>query len=253
MDFGVCGHFRYRTASVSINGLPISAFSAPAHRSHLGQRQGPVLLMSSSGSLDFKGDGLAVRLEPQKTALFVPSDRPIYFETSDCASVLMSFDDQRLRSTAQAMLGELWDDRLARVFEDPLEVALKLGRFSHDASFRRLFSMIDAWGGHDTLRDLSGVDDLFYRSAIMAMLPVRFVRAQEVRSIPCCDARKFDIVCAYVTANLAKQLTLTDLERVGGLSQRDLHFGFMRTHGMSPMAWVRKQRLLARRVRDRKV
>ena len=48
----------------------------------------------------------------------------------------------------------------------------------------------------------------------------------------------------YALANLSNRITLTDLEKVSGLSQRALHNAFIKRFQMSPMQWVKQQRLV---------
>lgn len=48
-------------------------------------------------------------------------------------------------------------------------------------------------------------------------------------------------------AHLTEPITLTDIERFSGLSARSLQYLFGRHAGISPMAWLKHQRLLKAR------
>jgi len=51
-------------------------------------------------------------------------------------------------------------------------------------------------------------------------------------------------VTAYIDANLRSDLVLADLVEVSGMSARTLHSGFRQAHGMGPMAYLKKMKLI---------
>jgi len=53
-----------------------------------------------------------------------------------------------------------------------------------------------------------------------------------------------DQVCAYMYENLGESLTLTGLEAVAGISVRSLQIEFKKRFQLSPLCWLREQRLL---------
>ena len=53
-----------------------------------------------------------------------------------------------------------------------------------------------------------------------------------------------DQVCAYMYENLREPLTLTGLEAVAGISVRSLQVEFKKRFQLSPLCWLREQRLL---------
>ena len=53
-----------------------------------------------------------------------------------------------------------------------------------------------------------------------------------------------DHVCAYMYENLSEPLTLTGLEAVAGISVRSLQMEFKKRFQLSPLCWLREQRLL---------
>ena len=173
-DFKRNAPFYYRTASADLNGLTVTAFSSSPGRIHVGPRPKPVLMMALNGTSRLQVDGQSYRLEPKRDALFIPQGVNTHAQCDDRSVVMMSFDLARLQKTAKKMLGPLWDNRILSVFNDPREVSLQSGSFSHDQNFRGLFSLTDAYGENHAFRDLVGLDELYYRAAIMAMLPVQF-------------------------------------------------------------------------------
>lgn len=234
------------TSSVNINGLSLAAFSAPACRMHIGNRPEPALIWSLNGNVRFRAQQRSLAMQPTASAIFVPMGWPTDVEGDERSTVVARIDPIRLERTAKTMLGLLWDDSQPKVFSDPREVPLRLGEVSFDAVFRNLFVQIDAYDGNATMLGHSGIDDIFYRTLAIAMNPQAFVRQTEARKVPT-DIRRLERVCEHVMANLRNRITLTDLERVGHMSRRSLHDAFVRGFGMSPMEWVREQRLLKAR------
>ena len=53
-----------------------------------------------------------------------------------------------------------------------------------------------------------------------------------------------DQVCAYMYENLGESLTLTGLEAIAGISVRSLQIEFKKRFQLSPLCWLREQRLL---------
>lgn len=246
-DFPDSDNFHYKRSIVNLNGLPVAAVSSSTSRLHVDVRPEPVLLWSLSGDINVKSGGFRASAKHKQSAIFIPKGWPTEVDCTDHSMVLVRFDPLRLKDILQVMLGDRWDDRLAQVLGDPHGIFLRTEGFDHDMAFRRLFAIIDAWGRQEAMRDSTRLDETLYRAVIMAMFPAQFVGAQAGSSSRCLDTPRLDLARDHVMANLAKPLTSTDLERVSGFSQPDLRQAFARAHGMSPMAWVKRQRVLARR------
>jgi transcriptional regulator GlxA family with amidase domain len=96
-----------------------------------------------------------------------------------------------------------------------------------------------------------GLDDLFYR-ILAVMMNQQVAQAfanptveRQSRYI----RREIKVACDYIQAHLAEVISLTDLERVSGLSARNLQLGFQQQFQCSPMQWVRRERFtLSRRL-----
>jgi transcriptional regulator GlxA family with amidase domain len=55
----------------------------------------------------------------------------------------------------------------------------------------------------------------------------------------------FERACNYMTTRLDAPITLDDLEAAIGLCRRSLQYAFRQRCGLSPMQWLREQRLCA--------
>jgi AraC-like DNA-binding protein len=157
--------------------------------------------------------------------------------------VFVSLSSTRLQSTIQTMLGiDLYRARDSRIFE-PGKLDIKTNVASFEAAFRNIFSMADIFSESQVMLNASGLDDIFYRTLAIALnLETFTVNSERRLSKP--SHRQLDRVCQYIMANLTRNITLTELERAGHLSRRTLHNAFYLTFQMSPMQWVREQRLL---------
>jgi AraC family ethanolamine operon transcriptional activator len=55
------------------------------------------------------------------------------------------------------------------------------------------------------------------------------------------------LLCEYLSSNLMKPISLTDMEEISGLSARVLQYTFQKLFELRPKEWLRKQRLHAAR------
>lgn len=228
---------------MGVNGLRLASFAATQSRLTIKDQPDAALILPLSGSLQMNADGQVFCANAQESAFLVPAGIPNQIEASDRSLVRIRIDAARFHRTAQTMLGDSWEGIGSFHLGNPQSVPLVHANTSFSAIFSRLLSLIDLYKGGQALLDRSGIDDAFYRTLILATHPDVFARQSEMRHAPV-YARRLDRVCQYIASEQANTITLTDLERVGHMSRRTLHNAFMKTFGMSPMAWVREKRLL---------
>ncbi len=199
-----------------------------------------------AGECFFQVEKKTYAIRPKRSAVFLPDHCPWVVEAVQPSTVVASIDKYRLESTAQVMLGEGFQSYVLPRLRHPIELELQFGSISFDWSFRNLFAQIDSLSADTAMLDASGLDDVLYRALVLSLAPDIFVRQSQSPALRA-SARQLNRVCDHITANLAKRITLTDLERIGHMSRRTLHNTFVTAFAMSPMAWVREQRLLAAR------
>lgn len=238
--------FYSKTALAKINGLSVTSISASEMRTRVGSQAESAFVLCVNGSCEFEVDRKSFRSMERRSFAFIPQTAPVTVESVRRSSVVAAVDQDRLESTAQTMLGYAFHESLRPPLRSPSEMPLTLGELSFDAIFRHLFSQIDAYGDQQAMLDASGIDDTFYRTLAMAMLPRAFI-AEAQTGAPKSAPRQLAQVCDHVMASLAAPLTLTELERVGHMSRRTLHNAFKSAFGVSPIEWVREQRLLLAR------
>lgn len=111
--------------------------------------------------------------------------------------------------------------------------------------FLNLFSILNTHYTHLEHLEKTKFDDLLYRSIVMFLFPEMFFCDSELKTkrlnsssystIKLLELIKDDSLLAF--------MTLTDLEKFVGLSTRSLQMVFKKSFGISPTAFLRKQKL----------
>ena len=243
-DFFDRGDFQFKTSRVDVNGLPLAAISTPSSHIRFGLRPEPTLVFPWAGHSNFTAETHSITMQANASAVLVPTGYRSESKGDGRSVAVARVNLQRLESTLSTMLGLREESAANAALSKPFEVSLTYGKVSFEKVFRALFSAVDAYADNPHMLAASGIDDMFYRTLAMALHPEAFERQARLRAtVP--DRRKMDRVCQYIQAHLGKPITLTTLEQVGHMSRRTLHNAFMKAFGVSPMAWVREQRLLA--------
>ena len=156
---------------------------------------------------------------------------------------MIDIDKQRLRDTIGVMTGK--QSAIAGDLHAPMSVSLRAGTLRFDQMLRHVCSMADQFSGAPDLLNRSGLDDVLYRTLGTMFAPAALICATPDLSFN--DRHSFNVICDYLMAHLTEPITLTELERKSGLSARTLQYQFARYAGISPMAWLKQQRLIKAR------
>lgn len=240
--------FITRTVVCQINHLGILAATLPNIKTTaiVEGHDRQTFIFHLHGVCEFQVDGKTSFARAQSSAVLIPRDHSWVVHTANPSTVTVSIDSVQLRSTAETMLGPDTNLLSSSYLTVPSELSMNFGEISFHHVFRKLFSQIDHFSGIQGLLNASGLDDVFHRTLILCAMPSRFIRESEKQACTV-DHRRLQRVCDYVMSDLAKPISLTDLERFGHMSRRTVHNAFKRRFGMSPMAWVREQRLIKAR------
>jgi AraC-like DNA-binding protein len=155
--------------------------------------------------------------------------------------LIWNLQRDRLLQTAQAMLGaeqpvDLAIDRLRLL---PQQVA----GVSTEVALQGLLPMLQLHRRQPGMLARLGVEDLFYRLSVMLLRPDLFEAPAPPSPGPDRHRRLVDTLCEHIVGHLSEVITLSDLERVSGLSARSLQLAFQQVHGQTPMGWIKEQRL----------
>lgn len=114
--------------------------------------------------------------------------------------------------------------------------------FDHSGKNFRAFSnicnFIDSHFQDQTGLNVLGFDDVIHRWIASCLFPSDTIEPTPRETV------KIDIVCDVVRSAVDRPLTLTEMERLSGLSARALQYAFKARFGCSPMQWQRSERLL---------
>ena len=246
IQFAQHDNFLFKAVGVAINGLAIGAFATSSNRMSFGDRRVPALVFPWAGASNFWAGSRPLAMQSNSSAILFSQAEPTRSAGGPRSVVVAQLDSLRIQATLSAMLGQEYELIRQACVDQSRELSLACGHVSFDLAFRSLISQINAYLQDPVMLNLSGIDDAFYRTLAIALHPMLFARQSEMR-LQSAGKRQLDRLCQYVVANLGKPITLTALEHVGNMSRRSLHNAFVKAFGLSPMGWVREQRLAAAR------
>jgi len=235
--------FATKSASVQLNGLRLAAISHSPFRSKVQVDKTCTLVVPlAGGSSVSQVNGRLLTLTPGVSAAFAPPGERI--GRGDYRSVLMvDFDPIRLQSTWEAMHGVEATHQCMPDMNTPQELSLRLigNTVSH------VCAIVDQFCQSPQTLVALGLDDLLYRNIVLMMRPDLFVAHTAAKDPFASDAsrprRALDPLCDYLLAHLGERITLTDMERISGVSSRGLQYAFLHRFGCSPLQWLRSARL----------
>jgi transcriptional regulator GlxA family with amidase domain len=120
-------------------------------------------------------------------------------------------------------------------------VPLVIGDLHFSALIRHLCDQVDLVGMNHRMLQQLHFEESIYRYVAMLLYPDSFgLMSLRTDATP----RKLGAVCEFIRAHLDEPLSLSRLEEVSGLSRRSLQYAFVRHYNLTPMEWVREQRLM---------
>lgn len=121
---------------------------------------------------------------------------------------------------------------------------LHLGRLTLQPLLQSLYRLVELLAGQppEAARML-GLEDQCYRLFACLLNPAQLMAASATPAPGRQAAVQLDRLCDYLEAHLHEPITLTDMERLSGLSHRGLQYAFNRRFGCAPMVWLRQRRL----------
>jgi AraC-like DNA-binding protein len=158
------------------------------------------------------------------------------------ASALVSFEPAAL-DEAICSINAAQDQRLPDR-ETLIDSNVLVGR-GHEASIMSAVRLGLLAGAREGFMSEATAGDVLLRSIALAVIDA--LHLKERQSTGRDGSRAVSKARAYMLERLGSDVTLTGLERAAGVSRRTLQMHFLRAYGMSPMQFLREQRLLAAR------
>jgi AraC-like DNA-binding protein len=123
---------------------------------------------------------------------------------------------------------------------------LQIHGVSFSKLFKHLFQTVDSIGANTEILNKFSMDDSFYRLCVGLLHPEAVFRPATENPAPFVR-RELVGLCEFLRAHLNEPVSLSQMERMSGLSARVLQSSFQNSFGLSPKAWLKKQRLHAAR------
>ncbi|MFG1403590.1 helix-turn-helix domain-containing protein [Xanthobacter sediminis] len=235
--------FATQQSSVTVNGMRVTALAHTPIRTRVDSDEFSFFMPVDGGAIESVVNGERVRCDPMRTALLAPEGERI--GTGRSRSIVVAvLEKPRLLSTARAMLR---DDEAGLDLQRPSILPLAAGPMNFDLLLRSACRAFDACSMNPVAAAALAVDDTLYRTICAMLLRERlFAEAMPSVTRSGIDAG-LDLACEYILANLGGRISMTDLERISGLSTRTLQYAFQKRFGCTPVTWIRNERLTAAR------
>lgn len=198
-----------------------------------------VLLLPVFGRTTSRADGRIVDWG-QGNAAFLPAGKCL--AVSSVRSVVsVDIDAVQMQALADSIVGlESGGQRLLIDCAQPRALPTRVGAASLARMLLGQLAAVDALGCDPVLVARAGLDDAILRTALYILQPDLLLA--DARP-PERDRPGIRRACDYIDAHLGERITLTDLERVSGLSARGLQYGFRAAFNLTPLQWIAQRRL----------
>lgn len=157
------------------------------------------------------------------------------------SSVTLRLDPNRVNLTGFSMFGSSYKKMISDNTRKP---ALEIGKISFFCLFQSVFQQINSIGSHSDFLQRLSIDDTLYRLTLACLFPNLCLVGGPHNSYL---KAELSMLCEFLRANLTSPISLTEMEKICGLTARTLQRSFLKGLGLSPKQWLIKQRLHAAR------
>ncbi len=235
--------FRSKTSAVTINGLVINALS---HNGFYLEREHPEnleIVIPFDGFIKAFIGGVHFELSAGSNALLKVSDG--HKSNSEGSNIVIRLDKKKFDATFLSILAK---NRKSPKLDHSRSLPMQFKNVSFFTLFKILMNQIDNAACNPDLLQKLAFDDRVYRLAVGLTYPESLLSDEPISGRRPQVGSEIDSLCEYLRENLTRPAALTEMERMSGLSARQLQYAFRKKLGMNAKTWLRKQRLhLARR------
>jgi AraC-like DNA-binding protein len=208
-----------------------------------------MFLLTAQGEAQYQTQGTVLPVQGDLCGLFLPGSAMVA-QTDAYNGIIFSAEPEELLTAAAAVAGLPQPTAAMRKRLQKPEILYPDDSDRRTAlqNLRQAIGMVDlaAPRGMELAVSL-GIDDLLYRCMALLLFPELSAEADAMEG----DAAKRRVLLAeieaYLMANLASPIRLSELESRFHVSRRTLQQWFSRRHGCGPIQWVRRRRLYAAR------
>lgn len=237
-------NYKFKFNSVKVGQTTLLSYSLSPMQYKASSSPAPILSISFQGDFAYRQRARTIYERAGSIASLTAAHE--VYDGASCNGVVgrgvaFSPDIERLALTLQIMSGRPGESNgIDARLEEARELNLQQPGFDIFKSFSQLIGLMNAIDCSPNTLRLLAVDDALYRHAALMLRPDLFLRD----SVPASGSfRRLDDVCDYMRMHLDRQVTLTELESVSGLSARTLQYGFQKRFGCTPLQWLSNARL----------
>ena len=217
----------------------VAASSSPLRFEADGASTG-ILLVPFYGMIQTRCEGRGLEWGAGRSAVLLPPGG-CSGHASARSVVGLDIEPARLGGILAGMRGDAPDERGATPdYTTPRTLKLAFGGVDFAQLLFQHLAIANAMNGDAEAIARSGLDDMLLRTALLLMHPELFF---DQRVPPSRNRRGLDRSCDYIDAHLTGRITLSDLEKVSGLSARSLQYAFRAAFDRTPQQWVTDRRL----------
>lgn len=180
---------------------------------------------------------------PKEKAIFIGPSNHRLGESDYRSFIVAKLTRSRLKETALAMCGS------NTIIADSLDLLttrlVDLNAHGMDLStvFESYCHIFDALKCRVEAINSLNLTDNFYRSVVVSLMPHLLIEQIKEAHTDEYFSDKIDCLIGEMRSRLNKPLTMTDMERIAGLSARQLQMLFNKRFGCAPIEWQRRDRL----------
>ncbi|WP_423187403.1 helix-turn-helix domain-containing protein [Alishewanella sp. d11] len=227
------------SASALVNTVKISSVSNSRIFTKVHSDYSSAIFLPTAGEQSTSiVNGKKIHWGVNNVGLYAPPGERIGY-SGNRSVLIMDINHQRLQNILNLMRGKAFDltERLA----NPIELTLQHNNIDFVDVFKGLVKQIDLYSFNTKLLEFSGLDDHLYRMAAIWMFPDLLVTDESHKRH---HEQTIKRVKDYIFANLHRNITLTELESISFMSGRTLQLLFSKHTQLSPLQWIKEQRLL---------
>lgn len=205
-----------------------------------------MLLLPFHGMVQTRCEGRGLEWGAGRSAVLLPPGG-CAGHASARSVVGLDIEPTQLDGIFAGMRGPSLDDRGAKPdYTTPRTLKLAFGGVDFAQLLFQQLAILNAMQGDAQLIARSGLDDMLLRAALLLMHPDLFFGE---RAPPTRNMTGLNRACDHIDAHLTGRITLSDLEKVSGLSARSLQYAFRAAFDRTPLQWTTDRRL--EKVRER--
>lgn len=216
VGFGIGQHTPIRIKTAGVHGL--------------------ALYVPLGGMADVRQDDQTFLPQSQRVWMLF-NEQPTIAETIATSGITVGLQRDRLQSTYDTMCAAQGKPIATR--SQALHLETQAGRLAEQNLPLLLHFASDASRRWPTAVPLA--EDMIYR--FVARMLINDASLTRTAVFKLNEKRNVELSCAFMFSAFDQAISLTDVERVSGLGARALQLAFARYLGLSPMSWLKEQRL----------